>query len=113
MRPEKLPGGTIVDAAPQNVGSRVQGMRLHWVEDEEMYGAAEVEHSPLMPAVVADVGASHIAGEQYFVRVMRADGDVKHGASATGADNARDLREKGSNQRGKKHGHSHTCGFVF
>ena len=67
----------------------VHGLRILRIENKEVHDAAKVEHPPGLPAVMSDVGAGHIAGEQHGIRIVRTDCWIKHRAAATGTDHAK------------------------
>ena len=64
---------------------------MDMVKGKEVHSAAETEHSPPKSTVVADVSPGHIAGKQDFVRIVWANGDVKHRSAAAGSNDERGL----------------------
>src|SRR2546426_11707467 len=82
----QLPTLAAIRTAPQAAGLRVHRLGIPGVENKEAHHFTQIEHPPGAPAVMRDVSARHIASDQYGVDIMRADGGVKHGSSATGTD---------------------------
>ena len=83
---DHVPGVAAVFAAPEGGGHYVDDVFVVGIEDEEFGDAAEIEHAPGFAAVVGDVGAGHVAGDEDGVFVVRADDRAEHGAAAAGAD---------------------------
>ncbi len=83
---DHVPGVAAVFAAPEGGGHYVNDVFVVGIEDEKFSDAAEVEHAPGLAAVVGDVGAGHVAGDEDGVFVVRADDRAEHGAAAAGAD---------------------------
>jgi hypothetical protein len=62
----------------------IDNLCLQRIEDKEPNHSAQVEHSPRLSAIVSDIGASHIAGYEDRIRIVRANGWIEHGATAAG-----------------------------
>ena len=57
-----------------------------WIEDEEFSDSAEIEHAPGLAAIVSDVRAGHVAGDEDGICIVRADNRAEHGTAAARAD---------------------------
>src|SRR5450759_1119645 len=82
-------------AAPQTRRIGVHGFRVLRIEYKKVYNAAKAEHAPGTAAIVSDVRAGHVAGNENCVRIKRADGWMEHGSAATRADDAEVSRALG------------------
>src|SRR5690242_3833252 len=80
---DQVPGFAAVAASPQAVGLRIHYFPILRVEHKESNDASEVEHSPGLRSIVADVSAGHIAAHQNRIGVQRADRRVKHCAASS------------------------------
>src|SRR5215469_1772685 len=94
-----------VGATPQPGGFRVYNLWIDRIEYEKPDHAAQIEHSPRLPPIVGDIGTGHVAGDQNGIRIMRADGGIKHRPATARTYNLkipRTDRESCHSQRGKK-----------
>ena len=89
IRVNQIPGFAAIRAAPQSRCVRVHGLGIERIEDKEIHDAAQVEHAPRAPAIMSDVGTSHVAGDKDSVGIMRADGGIKHGPAASRSEDAK------------------------
>src|ERR1700722_4734593 len=88
LRINDLPGVAIVFAAPEDGGLHVDDVFVVGIEDEEFGYTAQVEHAPGLAAVVGDVGAGHVTGDEDGVGIEGTDDWTKHGAAPARADDA-------------------------
>src|ERR1019366_4203122 len=94
-REEARPGLAGIAAAKDAEGIGVDYARVPGVEHEEPHGVAEVDDAPGGAAIVREVGAGHIAGDQRGAAIVRADGGMEDGAAAAGSDDAPLVRARG------------------
>ena len=87
-RKHSVPIAAGVVATPQAIGPGVDAVCAPWIEAEKVHRRTQVEHAPAAAAVVRDIRASHVAGYQHGVAVMRADGGKELCASPARADDS-------------------------
>ena len=90
-------------AAPQSSGMRIHRLGIPRIEDKEIHDATEIEHPPRSPAVVRDVGTSHVARNQHRVDVMRADRWIEHRPATTGTDRRENPPGRSAQSAGQAH----------
>src|SRR6266567_2562419 len=91
----QVPTLSAIGTAPQASGLRVHSLGVHGVENKEAYDAPQIKHPPGTPAVMRDVSARHIAGNQHSVDIVRADGGMEHRSAAARTDDTKITRSSG------------------
>ncbi len=101
-RKEARPGIAAIGGAENAIRLGVDHLRVDRIENEELNGIAEIEDAPRLAAIVRDVAARHIAGDDRGARVVRTDGGVEHRTAAAGSDDApRGWRRRGEREQGE------------
>ena len=85
---EALPRSAGIDAAKDAAGAGVDHICVERVEHEELHGVTQVDDAPGGAAIVREVGAGHIAGDQRRAAIVRTDGGMVERSAATGSDDA-------------------------
>ena len=73
----------------------INGLGIERIEDKEIHHAPQVEHAPAASPIMGDVGAGHVAGDQYGFGIVRADGGIEHRAAASWPNDAKAARTLG------------------
>jgi hypothetical protein len=73
----------------------VHSLSIQRIEDKEIHHAPQAKHAPAASPIMGDVRASHVAGDQYGVGIMGADGGIKHSAATSRPNNAKTSRPLG------------------